>query len=320
MNIGDMFDAAFRLYREHFLTFIGIVALLQVPMAMVQFMVQLTIGNSALTALTRFSMRPPVVSPGQNIFDVMPLGDLLAFYAITIGLSVIQYLVVQNLITGALANAISRSYLGQPISILGAYSFGARRYASLILASLAPFCIGAVLAVLIIGCSVGLGVAIASGAGGDGRSIAASILVGLMLIGLLFLLSLGALFFYVRFLLATQAIVLEGQGPLAGLGRSWRLVGGSFWRTVGVMLLMFILTYLLSTLPTTMVSFALTFSSGGALDSLTRNQVITTLVAYIGLIVALPLQLAVYTLLYYDLRVRKEGYDLELQVQQATAV
>lgn len=321
MNIGDMFDAAFRLYRQHFLTFVGIVALLQVPMAMIQSLVQLTIGNSALNELLRFSTRPPALSPGQSIFDALPIRDILVYYGVTLAVAVVQYLIVQNLISGALAFAISRSYLGRPVSILGAYSFGVRRYVSLVLASLAPFLIGFVLAALLFGCSAAAGAAIAVGAqGGRGGSIAAVVLIGLVALGLLIVLGLVSLFFYVRFLLATQAIVLEGQGPLAGLRRSWRLVGGSFWRTIGIMILMGILIYLLSTIPALLVSFALNFASGGALANLARNQVITLVVAYIGLIVALPLQLAVYTLLYYDLRIRKEGYDLELMAQQVAVV
>ncbi len=37
----------------------------------------------------------------------------------------------------------------------------------------------------------------------------------------------------------------------------------------------------------------------------------------IGLIISYPLLFSVYTLLYYDLRIRKEGYDLEVLAQQA---
>jgi glycerophosphoryl diester phosphodiesterase family protein len=317
MTIGDRFDAAFRLYRAHVLTFVGIVALLQVPMAIIQFLVQVTLGNSALTDLLRFSSRAPTLRPGQSIFDVMPIGQILTFYAITLVLAAIQYLVIQNLLTGALANAIAQTYLGRPITILSAYGFGVRRYAALILASLLPFMIGVVLFVLFVGCTFGALAAVGAGSARSRTGLAAVLLLVLLLIGLLTLLGLAALFFLVRFLLTTQAIVLEGQGPLAGLRRSWRLVGGSFWRTVGVVVLMGILTYLISALPATIVSFALTFGSGGALNNVVRNQAITTLLAQVGLIVALPLQLAVYTLLYYDLRVRKEGYDLELMAQQA---
>ena len=123
MSIGDMLDAAFRLYRQHFLTFIGIVALLQVPMAMLQFAAQLPY----MQALQRFTARPPVLAPGANPLDIFPFAQLLPYYALIFGLSIFQYLLVYNLMTGALANAISRSYLGQPISILSAYNIGLKR-------------------------------------------------------------------------------------------------------------------------------------------------------------------------------------------------
>lgn len=316
MTIGDMFDAAFRLYRAHFITFIGIVALLQIPMAILQFLVQVTIGGPAFRDILRFSGRPPSLLPGQNIADVLPIGAFLAFYGITLALSAIQYLVVQNLITGALANAIGKTYLGRPITITSAYGFGARRYGALILASLLPFLTGAIMIALIVGCSLGGSAALLTGRSRSGTAALVLLLV-LAVFGLMVVVGLAALFFLIRFLLTTQAIVLEGQGPLAGLRRSWRLVSGSFWRTSGVVVLMGILTYLVSAMPAAIASFALTLSGGSPLDNLVRNQAITTLLAQVGLIIALPLQLSVYTLLYYDLRVRKEGYDLELMAQQA---
>ena len=53
MSLSDMLDAAFRLYRKHFLTFVGIVALLLVPMAILQFLVQLPYAQ----ALERFAAK-----------------------------------------------------------------------------------------------------------------------------------------------------------------------------------------------------------------------------------------------------------------------
>jgi hypothetical protein len=318
MSIGDMFDAAFRLYRKHFLTFIGIVGLLQVPMAILQFVIQVTFGNRALEEWMRFATRPPVARPGQSIFDLLPFNEILTVLALSLALGAIQYLLVRNLITGALANAISRSYMGQPVSILNAYSFGLRRYLSLIGASIATFLIGTMLFGLILGCTFGGAAALLTGANSRSGAAAAVVIV-LLLFGLFALMALAALFFYARLLMTTQAIVLEDQGPLAGLGRSWRLTGSAFWRTLGIMVLMFILTYLIATLPATVVSFALTLTSGGAIDNLVRNQIITTLLAQLGQLVALPLQFAVYTLLYYDLRIRKEGYDLELMAEQAAS-
>jgi hypothetical protein len=67
------------------------------------------------------------------------------------------------------------------------------------------------------------------------------------------------------------------------------------------------------------VSLALTLGGGDPLNNLVRNQAITTLVTQIGVILAQPIALSIYTLLYYDLRVRKEGYDIEVMAQQTVA-
>src|SRR5437867_2809516 len=99
MTIGDMFDAAFRLYRAHFLTFVGIVALLQVPTAILQFMVQFMLGGSALNDFLRFSARPPAGPLGPNPFALFPFRSFLTFYLITLAVGVFQYLIVRNLIT-----------------------------------------------------------------------------------------------------------------------------------------------------------------------------------------------------------------------------
>ena len=309
MSIGDMLDAAFRLYRQHFLTFIGIVALLQVPMAMLQFLAQLPY----MQALQRFTARPPVLAPGASPLDIFPFAQLLPYYALIFGLGIFQYLLVYNLMTGALANAISRSYLGQPISILSSYNIGFKRIMSLIAASLMPFAVSLVFVAIIAGCVFGalftLGLR-TSEQPNIGLAIAA--VVGL--IGVIFLGIIAGLFFYVRLLLTTQAIVLEGQGPLAGLARSWRLVGQAFWRSLGIFLLVYAFIYIISlVVQIPLVAMGALF--GLLLNNSVLYQSIASLVTYGVLILVLPLQFIIFTLLYYDLRIRKEGYDLELKIE-----
>lgn len=322
MSIGDIFDAAFRLYRRHFLTFIGIAALLQVPMTMVQLTVQFLIGGQALENWLRFASRPPRVLPGQSVLDIFPFRDIALFAGISFALGVLQFLLVQNLITGALANAVARSYRGQPVSILGAYSIGARRFLALVGASLATLAIGVLFLAVVFGCTFGSVFVLfnnLSNRGGAGGLLSGLGIV-LLIFGAFLLLALIMLYFYTRLLMTTQAIVLEQQGPLGGIARSWRLVGGAFWRTLLIAVLMYILVYLIAGLPAGILSFALQILSGNSLDALMRNQIIVAVIAQVGQIVVLPLQLVIFTMLYYDLRVRKEGYDLELLAQQAATV
>ena len=319
MSIGDMFDAAFRLYRKHFLTFIGIVALVQVPMSIVHFYLEYVVAGNATLDVLRFSARPPVIRPGQNPLSAFPINSFLTFYGIIFGVAIFQGLIIQNLTTGALANAISRSYLGRPISILGAYGFGLRRYLSLIASSFVLLLIGIIVVALFGGCAFGAVVLFARSLGG--RAAFAGILLGWFAIILLIILLIPViLFFFIRFVLTTQAIVLEGRGPLSGLARSWKLISKSFWRALGVFVLVLLLSYLLSVIPSLLLTFGLNLITGNSATSMLRNQALGSFVAQVGLIVGLPLLFSVYTLLYYDLRIRKEGYDLELMAQQAATL
>ena len=308
MSIGDMLDAAFRLYRQHFLTFIGIVALLQAPMAMLQFLAQLPY----MRELQRFTARPPVLARGASPLDIFPFAQLLPYYALIFGLGIFQYLLVYNLMTGALANAISRSYLGQPISILSSYNIGFKRFIALIVASLTPFAVSLAFVAIIAGCAFGVIATLGLGANQQ-PNIGLAIAGGLGLIGVIFLGAIAGLFFYVRLLLTTQAIVLEGQGPLAGLARSWRLVGQAFWRSLGIFLLVYAFIYIVSLvvqLPLVVIGAFF----GMLLNNSVLYQSIASLATYGVLILVLPLQFTIFTLLYYDLRIRKEGYDLELKI------
>jgi hypothetical protein len=45
------------------------------------------------------------------------------------------------------------------------------------------------------------------------------------------------------------------------------------------------------------------------------QQTLTLLASYVIQILVLPISLIAFTLLYYDLRVRKEGFDLQLRTQ-----
>jgi membrane-anchored glycerophosphoryl diester phosphodiesterase (GDPDase) len=186
----------------------------------------------------------------------------------------------------------------------------------MVLASLVPLLVGIVLFGLIAGCAAGV-LTMLGVQSGERPNVGLIIAAVLGLLFLLLVVAVASIFVYTRLLLTPQAIVLEDRQALAGLQRSWRLVGGSFWRTLAIMLLMGILIYLISALPAGILSFSLTLASGGSTSNLMFNQAISTLVAEIGIIIALPLQLAVYTLLYYDLRIRKEGYDIEMMSQQA---
>lgn len=315
MVISDMLDTAFRLYRKHFVVFVGIVALLQVPITALQVLIQIIFGNATINRLTELQANGPVVEPGENPFANLPVGAMIAYYGLTLLLGLVQVLIIQQLISGALATAISRSYLGQEVTLLGSYRFGLGRLLSLIGASLLLTVI-TLAATLLIACPFGIALGLGM-AGGSDRGTGVIVVLVLGVIGAVVLLFALSIAIFVRFLLTTQTIVLEGQNAVGGLRRSWQLVKGSFWRVIGTVALMAVITWLIMiifSVPGSLLIVGATVALGPG--ALAWGQAIGTLFSQIGVILALPLQLAVFTLLYYDLRVRKEGYDLEVLANQ----
>jgi hypothetical protein len=114
-------------------------------------------------------------------------------------------------------------------------------------------------------------------------------------------------YLYVAWSVAAPVLLLEDRKGWDALKRSRQLVKGRFWPTVGVLALVAILTGIVQ---------AIFLGVLTGLVSVTGNEVAGALADAVGQTVSsaltTPLSAAVLTVLYFDLRVRKEGFDLEL--------
>ncbi len=309
MSFTDLIDASFRLYRSNFVAFVGIVAVVQVPIALLQIILQNTLGASYLRALLGMSS-----GSSAALLDAELLTTVLLYLGALILLGFAQVLLLQTLGIGALARAISSSYLGQRIGIVEAYRFGTRRFLNLFGAALLIGICNLIALMLALGVPLGLlFVASQPGSGsGAGMAIAAVLLMVVLFLAYF----IGTLLLAGRLLFTTQAIVLEDHSALDGIRRSWQLSRGSFWRILGILLLITVLITVLAGIPAGVISFVLNMLAGGQLDRMLFAQTVNLVLTYAGNILAMPLQFAIFTLLYYDLRVRKEAFDLELRSQQ----
>ena len=136
-----------------------------------------------------------------------------------------------------------------------------------------------------------------------------SILSGFFVLLAAILCILPGIYLYVSFAVAVPVLLVEGAGPWRALGRSRRLVKGRWWGTLGVALVGYLLV--------TIVTLALTgVVVGIAFANPSRNSVtgfaLNTLASTIASMIATPAAAAFITVLYIDLRVRKEGFDLLL--------
>jgi hypothetical protein len=269
LEIGDLLDETFRMYRRHFLLFGGISVILSIPSAA---LIGLALGSfySALQqsqgTISDFSFLTPL------------LGSIVAGFVV--------YVVILPFTMGAVMYAACESALGRPVTAGGVFRGVMRRYFPLLGYWL-----------LFIG---SLYVALA-------LCIAPVILWT---------------WIFVLWIVVTPVMFVENVGLGAAMGRSWRLVEGRWWRTFLVLFLMLIIWYVVQ------VGLGAFLQLGQYLLGLVVSPFISTAIAaasgqIVGALVDPILQIAI-VLIYFDLRVRKEGLDLfqmayRLSIPQATA-
>jgi hypothetical protein len=142
-----------------------------------------------------------------------------------------------------------------------------------------------------------------------------SLLIGLVVFSGIVVLTIPVvIWLLVRWGVSVPALLAEGLSPVDALGRSWGLVDGRWWRTVGI----FCLVLLLTGVASAMVEFMAGFIIGliPALGEDFRSGLAVVAASLAGALVA-PVTYIAITLMYYDLRVRREGFDLDQLAQQA---
>ena len=138
----------------------------------------------------------------------------------------------------------------------------------------------------------------------------------LMALSLLYGLALGALFcpplgiwLVTKLSLLFPALFTEEASTGTALQRTWRLTDRDFWRTFAILLLSYVLTLALE-YALGAVFLALAFVVPG-LPIEVRFFLVIAVVSLMAQIVQ-PLFSIAVTLLYFDLRVRREAFDLEV--------
>lgn len=101
-----------------------------------------------------------------------------------------------------------------------------------------------------------------------------------------------------QFFAVRQAVVLEGVGPLAALSRSGVLSSGQKLHILGTLILITILTMVVN------IGAAMLFN-------MQPSKVVTGVLATIVTIIVYPIFVITETVLYYDTRIRNEGFDVE---------
>ncbi|HLM85329.1 MAG TPA: hypothetical protein VK272_03975 [Solirubrobacteraceae bacterium] len=118
---------------------------------------------------------------------------------------------------------------------------------------------------------------------------------------------------YAAWSVAVPALLIEGRRGGKALYRSFRLVRGRWWPVAGVLLVAEVMTLVVAgAIEATIAAVSLSGGSGSPV----LTVVVVSLAAAVAAVLTRPFQAAVTTILYYDLRVRHEGYDVALLAEQ----
>lgn len=194
-----------------------------------------------------------------------------------------------NIATMALIVAISNVYLNRGFSIKSSYSQGLRRFWSVVGAGLL---VGIAIGLPLVGLTFCLITVVPGG------------IVPMFILAVPFVVFLST-----RWSLGSQAIILEDIGASRGLKRSWDLTQNFFWRVLGTSFAASLLSGLLTVLPYVLVDYTLGFTN----LTFEAKATIELVIQQLALVIVIPFTVAVQVLIYYDLRIRKEGFDLMLR-------
>ena len=245
-GLGHITDLTFSVFGAHYLPFILIAFLPQIPLLVGGIMSLMGIGPT-------FTFDFPV-EPGQE--PVKPfeialweiLGALLSFP-------------ISILAGGATIYAAGRHFLGSPVLVQRSYEYAWARFLKLL---------GSFLLVLLILIVPGV--------------------LSVFIIGIPLL-----VFAVIALLFVTHAVAIEQLGPTDALKRSWNVVQGNWWRAFGLLA-----GITLAIIGATLIIF---LPAGRFLPP----ALVALLSAAFSTVVT-PIATIAITVLYFDIRVRKEQY------------
>jgi len=279
LSTSELLDRTFFLYRNNFVLFAGIAAVAELPV------IALRLGNIAL------------------VLHGVPISRTAATIATLFGV-----FVTLSVSQAATVIAVSNLHLERRSTIRSAYALASRAIARVIWIS---FLVGIAIP-CVIGFTIGFLLAIALFLVGLDRIGGGAAFIGPVI---MIVMAAVAALVWLRWALVVPVTVLEQTGLKSSIRRSRFLTRDTAGRIFVVCILVLVLTWAARVtfqLPVFAVERWTAISTGRVAHN--GSLVFLALGASAGAILMGPLLTIALTLQYYDSRVRKEGFDLELMM------
>lgn len=307
LSIGDIYQGAFAAIKTNARTMFGFTAALLGVVLVISIATNYAIINLVL---------PNYLSPSSPYAAVFT--SLSGSFS-QLGGSLLQVLATV-LLSGLIVVAVSRSVLGRVASSKEVWERTKSKFLPLIGLNIIISIISGLMMIIGIAVFFALLASAASTANTDREFLQD---LSIMLVGLFILMVISALvgsYLSIKFSVASPAMVLENLGVFAAIGRSWSLTRGNFWRLFGINILTAVITSMVAGIFVGIADalgaiFIVVGSSSpeDVIASLNTTYILIMVMSTIAQLLILPFTSSVNALLYIDLRMRKEGLDVELR-------
>jgi hypothetical protein len=303
LPLGELLDRAFTLYFRNIVPFSALLAVVLVPSILVSYLQTRDILGFYIS-----TMQKAISSPNTPP-DLSALSSLAPNDALTVVQLLLAFVVIP-ISYGAVVVGVSRAYVGLPVTFADCYRPAMRRWLAMVILIFLWFLFAIV---AIIGIAIVGGILGAAFAG-------LTALLGSRLLGALGALTILALFIgffgltvmlYLTSAISFISVVLEELDPPRALSEAFSRVfgGGRFWKGFGLAI----------ALAGIYLAALAVLGGGGALLAFVLKAPAIYII-FVGLMQLFFVPFAVVTaaVYYYDLRIRREGFDLQMLIQRVT--
>jgi hypothetical protein len=302
LDLGTILGASFRVLRRNPKPTFGVALLVQGVSSLI---------SLGLVAAVVFSSLSRVGLAGESDAETITVGSVAAIILTSVA-SVLFTLAATAALQGIIVLEVARGTLGEKLTLRQLWRRARGRLGALIGWSFLVS--GLILAAVAILSLIVVLLASTLGTAGIAIGVLLGIFGGLGLVGL-------GIWIGTKVSLVPSVLMVERLTLRQAVARSWTLTGGSFWRVFGIQ---FLVSAMIS-IALQVISAPLSFLApmlGFLLDPNAQGQANIGLAIGIGLLATIVtiafgaigavVQSAATALIYLDLRIRREGLDLEL--------
>lgn len=302
LTLGTILGAAFQVMRRNPRPTFGFSLIVNGLIYVVAF------GIVGIVAFATFSRVQFATGADADAIAAGAFGAVILSALVPVGLAIVGTAILQ----GIISLEVARATLGEKLRLPGLWRAAKGRIGALI--GWSGILSGVVILVIAVVATV---IALLVALGGVAGAV-----VGVLL-GLLFAAAAvaGGIWLGTKLALVPSVLMLERLPLRDAVRRSWSLTTGVFWRTFGILILVYVIIQIATSIITAplniVASFAPVFLSpnGGEEASLVTLAVVSVVSIVLSVVfgaIAAIVQSSTPALIYIDIRMRKEGLDLEL--------